>query len=176
MAAAARSALAPRRSPWRWALAGAALAAAAGHVPVIGPHLEEAPYLVVLFVLLTWAYLFLAAASVSRDDDVVYGLAIVTGGLAIAGYAATRLVAFPQLDHDVGRWLDPFGLVCVSAEAAMVIAAVKGLRQPATPRHERAASIDRPGGQLCTGPPPSRALVPSPLRLDAGWGTRSRAG
>jgi hypothetical protein len=119
------------RSPWRWVLAGAALVAAVAHVPVIAPHLDEAPYMGVLFIVLTAACLVLAGAVLVRDVPAVYGLAILTCGLAIVGYAATRLVAFPELDDDVGNWLEPLGVVSVLAEAVVVLAAVSALRSGA---------------------------------------------
>lgn len=39
------AALVPFRSPLRWLMAVAAASAAAAHIPVIAPHLEEAPYM-----------------------------------------------------------------------------------------------------------------------------------
>jgi len=107
-------------------VAGTVVAAAA-HVPVIGPHLEEAPYMGVAFVVLTTACLVIAGAALVRDSDLVYGLAELTCGLAVAGYVVTRLVAFPDLADDVGRWLEPLGVVSVVAEAIVVGAAVAAL-------------------------------------------------
>lgn len=133
MATTTRAVPAPRRSEWRWVLAGAALVAAAAHVPVIGPHLGQAPYMGVSFVVLTAACLFLAAAAALRDTAVVYQLAVLTCRLAIAGYAATRLVAFPGLADDVGDWLEPLGIVSITAEALVIIAAVNGLRPAPDP-------------------------------------------
>jgi len=118
----------PHRSGWRWVLAAAAVVAAVAHIPVIGPHLDEAPYMGVLFIVLAAACVFLAGAAVVRDATVIYGLAILTCGLAIIGYAATRLVAFPELDDDVGNWFEPLGLVSILAELVVVIAAINGLR------------------------------------------------
>lgn len=128
MAAIAGAALRARHSGWRWVLAGAALVAAEAHVPVIGPHLVQAPYMGALFILLTMACLVLAAAAAIWDAAVVYRLAIVTCGLAIVGYAATRLVAFPQLADDVGNWFEPFGVSSVGSELTVIAAAVQGLR------------------------------------------------
>ena len=125
----ARSLPAALRAPQRWVLAGAALVAAAAHVPVIAPHLDEAPYMGVLFIVLTAACSVLAVAAVVRDARPVYALAAVTCGLAVAGYAATRLVAFPQLGDDVGNWLEPLGVVSVAAELVVVAAAVSALRR-----------------------------------------------
>ncbi|MGH3783531.1 MAG: hypothetical protein ACRDRO_23650 [Pseudonocardiaceae bacterium] len=118
---------APKRSPWRWVLAPAAAVAAVSHIPVIAQHLDEAPYMGVLFIVLTAACLALAVAALIRDTAVVYGLAVLTCGLAIIGYIATRLVAFPQLADDVGNWLEPLGIVAILAEVVVVIAAVNGV-------------------------------------------------
>lgn len=114
----------------RWVLAAAAVIAALAHLPVIGHHLEEAPYMGVLFIVLTAACVSLAAVATVRDAPVVYALAILTCGLAILGYAATRIVAFPELGDDVGDWLEPLGVLSVLAEAVVVAAAVTGLRHP----------------------------------------------
>ncbi|MGN6330410.1 MAG: hypothetical protein ACTHOD_02005 [Motilibacteraceae bacterium] len=123
------AALRALHAPQRWLLAGAAAVAAAAHVPVIAPHLDEAPYMGVLFVVLTAACSVLAVAAVVRDARPVYALAALTCGLAVAGYAATRLVAFPELGDDVGNWLEPLGVVSVAAELVVVAAAVSALRR-----------------------------------------------
>lgn len=117
--------------PARAVVAGAALVAAAAHVPVIAPHLEEAPYMGVLFLVLTAACLLIATAAVVRDTAAVYALAILTCGLAVIGYAATRLVPFPMLADDVGNWLEPLGVVSVLSELVVVGAAVTALRRSA---------------------------------------------
>jgi hypothetical protein len=114
-------------APQRWVLAGAAAVAAAAHVPVIAPHLDEAPYMGVLFIVLTAACSVLAVAALVRDARPVYALAALTCGLAVVGYAATRLVAFPELGDDVGNWLEPLGVVSVAAELVVVAAAVTAL-------------------------------------------------
>lgn len=116
-----------RHTPWRWPLATASALAAVAHVPVIGPHLAEAPYLGEEFIVLTAACLLLALAALVCDSAAVYGLSLLTCGLAIIGYVATRLVAFPQLADDVGNWFEPLGVVCVLAEVLAVIAATSGL-------------------------------------------------
>jgi hypothetical protein len=121
--------LRPGRRRERWLLAAAALVAALAHVPVIGPHLEEAPYMGVLFVVLTVACLALAAAAVVRDSSAVYVLAAVTCGLAVLGYAATRLVPFPMLADEVGNWLEPLGVLSVLSESVVVAAALSALRR-----------------------------------------------
>lgn len=116
-----------RRSSWRWPLALAAAIACIAHIPVIGPHLSEAPYMGEEFIVLTVACGLLAIAAVLCDSAAVYALVTLTCGLALIGYLATRLVAFPQLSDDVGNWFEPLGVVSVLAEIAAVAAATCGL-------------------------------------------------
>ena len=108
-------------SPARWPLAVAAVVAAVAHLPVIGEHLEEAPYMGVLFLVLTAACFALAGSALVHDTRVVYAASAVTCGLAVIGYVATRLVAFPMLADDVGNWLEPLGVVTVASETGVVL-------------------------------------------------------
>jgi hypothetical protein len=130
----------PRGQGQRWIVATAALIAAAAHVPVIGPHLDEAPYMGILFIVLTVACLGIAGAVCVRDSAALYAAAALTCGLAVLGYAATRLVAFPMLADDVGNWLEPLGVWSVISETVVVLAAVSALvRRPAAPGASAAA-------------------------------------
>ncbi len=165
----------PRRRPWRWVVAAAAALAALAHIPVIGPHLHEAPYMGEEFVVLTVACLLLAIAAIVCDSAAVYGLTVVTCGLAVVGYVATRLVAFPQLNDDVGNWFEPLGVVSVLAEGAAVAAAILGLRavRPRVPvQFGSARPSDRPEGPT---PPSSATNAPpaSPWQTRP-WHTRRR--
>lgn len=132
-----------RHSPARWLLAPAAVVAAAAHIPVIGPHLREAPYMGVLFIVLTIGCTVLAAAVLARDSAAIYTLAILTCGLAVAGYIATRLTAFPMLTDDVGNWTEPLGLVSIASETIVVIAALWVLAHggPPQPAGTRPSSL-----------------------------------
>jgi len=121
--------LAPQRSSLRWLLALAAAVSAAAHIPVIAPHLDEAPYMGVLFVLLTAACGTFAALAIRFDSLALYASSATVCGLAIAGYAATRLVAFPMLSDDVGNWLEPLGVVSVLAESVVVASALVALKR-----------------------------------------------
>jgi hypothetical protein len=124
----------PRGQGQRWIVATAALIAAVAHVPVIGPHLDEAPYMGILFIVLTVACLGIAGAISVRDSAALYAAAALTCGLAVLGYAATRLVAFPMLADDVGNWLEPLGVWSVVSETVVVLAAGSALvRRPAAP-------------------------------------------
>lgn len=123
----------PHASRARWVVAAFAVVAAVAHIPVTGEHLREAPYMGWLFVILTVGCLVIAGAALVRDSSAVYALGVLTCGLAVAGYAATRLVAFPMLADDVGNWLEPLGIVSVVTETAVVLAAIVGLRHHARP-------------------------------------------
>jgi hypothetical protein len=132
------AALIPRRSPLRRLMALAAVSAAAAHIPVTGHHLEEAPYMGVLFILLTIACLTLAAVAIVYDAPVVYLAAATICGLTIIGYAATRIVPFPMLEHDVGHWLEPLGVVSILAETIVVASSIAALRSAPRTQTQRA--------------------------------------
>jgi hypothetical protein len=83
----------------------------------------------VLFVLLSVACVVLAGIAVVRDVPAVYLASAAVCGLAIVGYAATRLVAFPMLGDDVGNWLEPLGVVSILSEAVVVGAALSALHR-----------------------------------------------
>lgn len=106
----------------------AALVAGAVHVPVIAPHLAEAPYMGVLFILLTVACVLSAVVLTLAERALAYGFVATCCALAVVGYAATRLVAFPQLGDDVGNWFEPLGVVAVLSELVVVTGAVVALR------------------------------------------------
>src|SRR4051794_13483567 len=104
------------------------LAAAAAHLPVIGPHLAEAPYVGYSFIGFCLAATIVAVALVVRGRR---ALLVAGAGLcaaALAAYAATRLVAFPLIGDDVGNWAEPAGIASVVSEAVAVGLAVCGLR------------------------------------------------
>lgn len=102
------------------AIVAAVAVAAVAHVPVIGPHLEEAPYMGVLFIAFTAVCLGLGAAMAATGQTWAYRSAVVVCGSAVAVYVATRLVAFPQLSDDVGNWFEPLGVVSVVSETVVV--------------------------------------------------------
>lgn len=125
---------APMRSRLRWPLAVCAIISAAAHLPVLGEHLHEAPYMALEFLVLIAACLLIAAASLICDSAALYALAAVTCGLAIAGYVLTRVVALPALADDVGNWFEPLGVASILAEAAtagVAVGALAGYRSQA---------------------------------------------
>jgi hypothetical protein len=115
---------AAQHSRWRWLLVPTLLATAAAHLPVIPEHLAEAPYMGALFVTLCAACVLLAATLISFDSRIIYALALVTCTLAIIGYVATRIVAFPMLSDDLGNWTEPLGILSICLEFVAVLAAL----------------------------------------------------
>lgn len=115
----------PLHSPWRWPAAALLLLTAAVHVPLVAEHLEEAPYVGVLFVLLVVACTLLAGALVFADASSVWAASGVVCVLALTAFLASRTVGLPQLGDDVGNWTEPLGYPAVAAEA--LCAAVAGV-------------------------------------------------
>lgn len=111
----------------RWPTAVALLVAAGAHVPVIPVHLREAPYMGVLFVVFTVVAAVLAVVVAVRGTAPAPFVASgALCGAAITAYCLTRLVAFPQLGDDVGRWGETTGVVSIISEAMTVGLSVVG--------------------------------------------------
>jgi hypothetical protein len=117
----------PMQYRWRWILTVCAGISAAAHVPVLGEHLREAPYMGVEFLVLILGCALIGVAALICDSPALYLVALMSCGLAILGYIATRTVAFPALADDVGNWLEPLGVVSVLAEAGVVSIALCAL-------------------------------------------------
>ncbi len=102
-------------------------------MPLVAEHLEEAPYVGLLFLAL-----ILAAAPGSPScwyaaTPRPYGRpAAMLTLLAIAGFLASRTVGLPQLGDDVGNWTEPLGFPALAAETlATALAAVVLAHRPA---------------------------------------------
>jgi hypothetical protein len=123
------------RTWYRWPVIALLFVASMAHVPVIPAHLEEAPYMGVLFIAFSVASFTLASLLAWKPVPVCFPAAGVLCAAAIVAYAATRLVAFPLLADDVGAWWEPLGIVSVLAEAGVVaIVSAAGLSGRPTPR------------------------------------------
>jgi hypothetical protein len=107
--------------------AAGALGEAVAHVPLIGSHLVEAPYVGIGFVLLTIAGLFLAVLLTVRPEEPVWVATGVVAVLALVGYVLSRTVGLPQIGDDVGAWGDPLGIVAVTCETLMALTALAHL-------------------------------------------------
>jgi hypothetical protein len=123
------------RTRHRWPVVTLLFVASMAHVPVIAPHLEEAPYMGVLFIAFSCTSFTLASLLAWKPAPWCYPAAGILCAAAIVAYAATRLVAFPLLADDVGAWWEPLGIVSVLAEAGVVaIVSAAGLSGRPTPR------------------------------------------
>lgn len=114
----------PLRSPLRWWTVALLLVTAVVHVPLVPEHLEEAPYIGVLFVVLSIACVALSVLLVLADTPAVWAATAVVTVLAVGAFLLSRTVGLPALAHDVGNWTEPLGFPAVLAEmvAALVAA------------------------------------------------------
>jgi hypothetical protein len=126
--------------PFRWPTIALLFVASAAHVPVIPSHLQEAPYMGVLFTLFTVSAFALAALLAARPGALLYSCAALLSAAAVVAYVSTRLVPFPLLAGDVGNWAEPLGIVSVAAEVAVVVVSVRARRLAA--RRGPSPSVD----------------------------------
>jgi len=122
----------PLLSPLRRPAALLLVVTAAAHVPLVPEHLEEAPYVGVLFVALSSAAVALALLLVLRDTPLVWAATGALTLLAVLGFLASRTVGLPQLGDDVGNWTEPLGFPAVAAEILCLVSAVVVLRARAS--------------------------------------------
>lgn len=113
-------------------VAGALIASAAVHIPVIPEHLQSATYMGIAFTAFVYAALAVSAWLLVSDRSEAPLAAAGLAGAAVLTYAATRFVAFPALADDVGNWLEPLGVLAVAAELLTVATAVLVLRSRRT--------------------------------------------
>ena len=117
------------RSRLRWSLAALCVITAAAHLPVLGEHLREVPYIGVEFIVLIVACGLIAVAAPVWDTAGLYAIAATSSALAVAAYVVTRALALPGLADDVGDWLEPLGMVAILAESATVVVAMCAIAQ-----------------------------------------------
>jgi hypothetical protein len=128
------------RSPLRWPAAALLLVVAAVHVQMVPEHLEEAPYVGVLFLALSAVSVALAAVLTRWDTPVVW---VATGGvmlLALVAFLASRTVGLPQLGDDVGNWSEPLGFPALAAETMAIAVAAAVLSHRTTPHATKGTS------------------------------------
>lgn len=95
----------PIKHPLRALPVLAVVVAGAAHIPVIPAHLREAPYIGVLFIVLTVASFALAAVLALGDVAAAYLSTAAVMGLALLAYVISRTVGLPQIGDDIGNWL-----------------------------------------------------------------------
>lgn len=120
-------------SRWQLLTALGALTAAGLHLPVLVDHLTEAAYMGGLFAAFALVNCAFAAALVTRPTPTAFlGVALLNAA-AVGTYVATRLVAFPQLADDVGAWVEPWGVLAITAELLTATVGWLGWRAAAQP-------------------------------------------
>ena len=100
----------------RMPAAACAVVSAAAHVPLIRGHLQEAPYVGVLFIGLVVVLDVVAVLLLVADRPSVWRAAFVTPALTVVAYVLSRTVGLPEMGDDVGNWTEPLGVVAVTAE------------------------------------------------------------
>jgi len=118
----------PLHSPLRWACALALLVTAATHIPLVPDHLEEAPYVGVLFILLSVVSIALAALILVRDVPLVWAASGTVTLLAFVAFLVSRTIGLPQIGDDIGNWSDPLGFPALAAEVATVVLTALAIR------------------------------------------------
>jgi hypothetical protein len=112
----------------RWSVITLLVVASLAHIPVTPEHLEEAPYMGVMFIGFSLSSFSVATVLALRPGIGWYRTVMALCAAAIGAYVATRLIAFPQLADDVGAWTEPLGLVSMSAEAGALVLSAVALR------------------------------------------------
>jgi hypothetical protein len=116
-------------SPLRYPAAVLAVVAGLAHVPVTPEHLNEAPYIGVLFMVLTTVCVVLAAALLVWDSPVVWASLGGACLLAVVAFVLSRTVGLPLIADDIGNWSERLGVVSVLTEAGVVILSALALRK-----------------------------------------------
>ena len=125
--------MAVSRSPLNWVASVLLLVASATHIPLIPGHLKEAPYVGVLFILLSVVAVLLAIAVVVVPTDTVWVAAGAVCLAAVLAFLASRTVGLPQLSDDIGMWTEePLGPPAVIAEVLVTALACVHLRHRRT--------------------------------------------
>jgi cytochrome bd-type quinol oxidase subunit 2 len=123
----ARSQHLPFHHPVRFPAAALLLVAGIAHIPITPGHLEEAPYIGILFIALTVVCFALALILLRHDTALVWAAVLAVTVAAVLAYLVSRMTALPQIADDVGNWTEPLGLASITSEflaAALAAAAL----------------------------------------------------
>jgi hypothetical protein len=108
------------RSPWRLPAAACLLVNGGIHLDLTPTHLQEAPYIGVLFLLLSLICITLAAALLVRDTPLVWLAAGAVSLPALTAFVISRTMGLPQIGDEIGNWADPLGHATMVVECVTV--------------------------------------------------------
>ncbi|MFJ9828974.1 hypothetical protein ACIRSU_32060 [Streptomyces sp. NPDC101160] len=112
-----------RGTALRWTAAFCALASAVLHLLLVPSHLEEMPYIGVLFLVGGVVLLAVAVGLVARRRPLVAGwVGAATSVGMIVGFVLSRTVGLPGF-HETD-WEPPYGILSLVAEGVFVLAFV----------------------------------------------------
>lgn len=137
----------PSRSPSQWMASALLLVAAATHIPLIPAHLEEAPYVGVLFIALSAVCVALAGMILVLDTNAVWLLSGATCLAAVVAFLASRTVGLPQIGDDIGNWTEPMGVPAIASEVLLVVLAGVHLARQHPVAQQTSVNIDRKAHQ-----------------------------
>jgi hypothetical protein len=111
-------------SPDQWVAALLLFVAAGTHIPLIHEHLEEAPYVGILFIALSAVCIVLGIAILFLDSPGLWLISAAVCLAAVVAFLASRTVGLPQIGDDIGNWTEPLGFPAVVSEALVPVLAV----------------------------------------------------
>jgi hypothetical protein len=111
------------------------LVTAVVHMPVAAEHLNEVPYLGVLFYGFVLACAAAAGSLLIESRRVVWLGALVLNAAATIVYVVSRTFGLPAATDDKGDWLNHAGIVCVAAQIVVVVVCALALRRTSAARH-----------------------------------------
>jgi hypothetical protein len=113
--------LRPLGSTLRYPTALLGIVAGLAHVPVTPGHLQEARYIGVLFIAFTTVSLLSATLLLISDSLIAWTILAGSCLVALVAYVLSRTVGLPLIGDDVGNWNDPWGIVALTTETAVII-------------------------------------------------------
>ncbi|MFJ3222701.1 hypothetical protein ACIPJS_04960 [Streptomyces sp. NPDC086783] len=132
----------PLHHPLRFPAAALLVIAGIAHIPITPEHLEEAPYIGILFIALTVVCFALALMLLGQDTALVWAAVVVVTVAAVLAYLVSRMTALPQIADDVGNWTDPLGLVSITSEFLAATLATAALASGQAQRSATSTSAD----------------------------------
>lgn len=106
-------------------------ATAAFHVIWMPHKLAEAPYMGILFIVLSAAAVFAALLLIfsgSRLGRLAWGAAALVAVAPLAGFVNSRVAELPQQAALVGDWAEPLGIPSLVVEGVLLVLAVARVR------------------------------------------------